>query len=264
MLNNLLKIITVFLFALLCGPTLFAADDNEKEPLIVFSAGSLTDVLAKHAESWAADTGNPVPRLSFGPSGTLARQVEAGAPAHVMISANAAWIAYLDRRNLLRGTPETVARNSLVLVVPGRHTGAVSGVLDAPLLKAVIGDGRLAMADPAVAPAGAYAREFLQDIGLWEGLQGQLAYGGSARQTLLLAERGGMPALVYGTDARMSRYVTAVATAPVHKILYLAAQTTTTHPDSAAFLAYLQSHKASEAWRGFGFKAPLPAEPAPE
>lgn len=256
------KLLTMFRFLKLCTILTIVsgeqsiAQEQAENPLVVFAAASLTDVLEVHASKWAETAQKPIPRLSFGPSGTLARQLAAGAPADMIISANAKWITFLQQREVLENGPKKVAGNSLVLVVPGRHTIKSMGILDATLLHAAIGENRLAIADPAVSPAGDYAKSYLRQIGLWQALEGQLAFGGSVRQTLLLAERGNMPALVYSTDARMSRMVTAVALAPVSampQILYLAGLTKSASPDAGTFLKYLTGDLAAPDWAGYGF-----------
>ncbi|NVJ99002.1 MAG: molybdate ABC transporter substrate-binding protein [Alphaproteobacteria bacterium] len=229
------------------------AEDPVEEPLIIFAAASLTDVLATHAEEWAARTESPLPRLSFGPSGTMARQIASGAPADLFISANQSWISFLQENNGLAGPPVAVAGNSLVLVVPGRHTIPSGAPLDAALLLSVVGDGRLAIADPANAPAGIYAKDLMMHLGVWNTLNSQLAYGGSARQTLLLAERGNLPAIVYKTDARMSRLVTSAAVAPDVAITYQAVLVKAGKEDASSFMNYLASDAASPGWTGFGF-----------
>lgn len=256
------KLLTLFRFLALCAIGSIAnvqpsfAEGQAEEPLVVFAAASLADVLETHAEKWSAATGRPLPRLSFGPSGTMARQIAAGAPSDLYISANSRWVAFLEAKKMLRSAPIALAGNSLVLVVPGRHAAGSLATLDAVLLSATIGDGRLAIADPAVAPAGDYAKEFLIQIGLWDSLEARLAFGGSARQTLLLAERGNIPALVYSTDARMSRRVTAIAAAPagdIPPIRYRAALIRLSSPLAQEFLDYLTSKTAAADWLGFGF-----------
>ena len=66
---------------------LTASTAANAEDITVFAAASLTNAMTKAAETYEAETGNHV-RLSFASSSTLARQIAAGAPADLYISAN--------------------------------------------------------------------------------------------------------------------------------------------------------------------------------
>ena len=59
----------------------------------VFAAASLTDAMKDIAVLWT-QAGHKPPRLSFGSSSTLARQIEQGAPVNVFASADLKWMDY--------------------------------------------------------------------------------------------------------------------------------------------------------------------------
>ncbi|MCJ9429448.1 molybdate ABC transporter substrate-binding protein [Kordiimonas marina] len=251
-----------FLSAILCATALIlggqaARADEPKKPLIVFAAASLTDVLKAEATAWARETGKPMPRLSFGASATMARQVAAGAPADLMLSANPAWVQMLEKGGFLSGAPVPLVKNSLVLVVPSRGAAGTPGhLVTRELIEKTVGGGKLALADPAIAPAGAYARAFLEHIGLWLPLKPRLALAPNVRQALLLVERGGLPGFVYGSDAAASKRVIILGTVPegsTKPILYMAGMTKAAQADANAFLTYLTSPASGPVWRRFGF-----------
>jgi molybdate transport system substrate-binding protein len=85
---------------------------------LVLAASSLQESLTAAADSWAAQ-GHARPVLSFAASSALARQVEAGAPADLFISADEQWMEYLDTKGLLAPrTRVSVLANRLVLIAP--------------------------------------------------------------------------------------------------------------------------------------------------
>src|SRR5690606_26117943 len=105
-----------------------------------------------------------------------------------------------------------VLTNSLVLVgAPGRS------VRWSPpqSLAQVVGEGRVALADPEAVPAGRYAREAIERLGEWEGMRGQVVPTENVRAALALVERGEAPlGVVYATDQMASRNVELVGVFP--------------------------------------------------
>src|SRR5262245_27786983 len=86
--------------------------------VVVFGAASLKEALDEQAKAFESATGNKVV-VSYGASNALAKQIEAGAPADLFISADLDWMDYVDQRKLLMpGTRLDLLRNSLVLIAP--------------------------------------------------------------------------------------------------------------------------------------------------
>lgn len=237
-------------------PTFPAAAQDA--PLTVFAAASLTDVLQAIGRLWAA-SGQPAPRFSFASSSTLARQIEAGAPANLFASADQQWADYLQQRNLL--VPETrrsLLTNSLVLVVPKdrARTVPIRPGLD---LDGLLGPGgRLATGDPAHVPAGIYAEAALKSLGLWERAQPRLARAESVRSALLLVGRGEAPAgIVYATDAAADPGVAVAGAFPAdsHPPVTYPFAVVRGHdtPAARAFLEFLSGPQAREAFTRAGF-----------
>ena len=109
---------------LLC--VLLAPLAAQAQELTVFAAASLTDAMKDISALWA-QAGHPAPRLSFGSSSTLARQIEQGAPANLFASADEKWMDYLAEKSLIVGdTRKDLLGNDLVLVVPADHAQHVS------------------------------------------------------------------------------------------------------------------------------------------
>lgn len=197
--------------AALCSGTAAAG-----EPVTVFAAASLAGPLERIGAFYEERTGQPV-RFSFASSAALARQIEAGAPAQIFASANERWMDHADAAGLI----ETASRvspigNALVLIAPS-DTPLEPVTVDETLdLAGLIDDGaRIAVGDPDHVPAGLYAKEALQTLGLWDGATGLLARAADTRAALALVETGEAPlGIVYATDAAASDRVTVLGRFP--------------------------------------------------
>jgi len=231
------------------------------KPITVFAAASLGDVLQEIGRPYRADTGIAT-RFSFAASSTLARQIEAGAPADVFISADGEWMDYLANRGLIEPrTRRNIAGNELVLIAPAA-SGIQLRIAPGFALGAALGRGRLAIADPAAVPAGRYAQAALSSLGAWPEVESRLAPAENVRAALALVSRGEAPlGIVYRTDARLDpkvRVVGAFPAASYPPIVYPAAAVSGARADAAAFVEYLAGEKAQAIFRKYGFTAPSP------
>jgi molybdate transport system substrate-binding protein len=200
--------ILVAIATLLAGPV-FAAGK-----ITVYAAASLTDALQDIDAAYAKRTGVAVGE-SFASSSTLARQIEAGAPAQIFISADTKWMEYLAKKGLI-ATQTTLLGNALALIAPADAPISPRGV-DAGFdwEKYLGANGRLAVGDPDHVPAGIYGKEALQHLGAWNRLEPRLARAEDVRGALTLVERGDAPlGIVYVTDARVSTKVKIVGVFP--------------------------------------------------
>ena len=253
----ILKLVTVaaLLLTAACGP----ADAPAKAPLVL-AASSLQDALTEAAQSWTA-RGHAEPVLSFAATPALARQIEAGAPADLFVSADEQWMDELQAEG--RTKPETrrdLLGNALVLIAPSDSTLTLATV-DAPSLTRALGSGRLALADPDAVPAGRYARQALTKLGAWQAVAGRVVPAENVRQALtLVARKEAALGVVYATDAKAEpkvRVVHAFALDSHAPIVYPAALLKAgTSAEAAPFLAFLGSAQASAIFRKHGFTLP--------
>ncbi|MGU3666570.1 molybdate ABC transporter substrate-binding protein [Methylobacterium sp. A49B] len=234
-----------------------------EEPVLVFAAASLKNALDEASAAWGRQTGKTA-RISYAGSNALAKQIEAGAPADLFISADQAWMDYVERAGLLKpGTRSDLLRNALVLVAPGpRNAGSDPQMALAPdlgtTLTKALGGGKLAMATIDAVPAGKYGKAALEKLGAWDAVKGQVAQAENVRAALLLVARGEAPlGIVYATDAAADPNVHVVATFPADShppIVYPAALIKDSrNPDAAGLLAYLRGPAASGFFTRQGF-----------
>ncbi|USI72573.1 molybdate ABC transporter substrate-binding protein [Sphingomonas morindae] len=185
-----------------------------QRPPLVLAAASLQESLSAAADAYAAK-GHARPILSFAASSALARQIDAGAPADLFLSADEAWMDEVQRHgHVAPGTRVSFLANTLVLVAPSASPVRLTIRPGFPLLRA-LGPGRLAMADPEAVPAGKYGKAALVRLGVWPAVAARVVPGDSVRAALALVDRGEAPlGIVYGTDARADPRVRLVATFP--------------------------------------------------
>jgi len=224
--------------------------------LLVFAAASLTDALGEIGDGFEARTGVRV-LFSFGGSNALARQIQAGAPADVFVSANLDRMDELERAGLVR--PEdrvSLLSNRLAVVVAATSGLVVSSPRDLEQAR------RLALGDPEAVPAGIYARRWLEGVGRWEALRERVVPTLDVRAALAAVESGAADAgIVYRTDAAISRRVRVALEVPLDeapRIVYPAAVLASSPASEAhGFLEHLQSAAARAVFTRLGFE-PLP------
>ena len=242
---------TVFVLVLSLSPA-------RAESLVVFAASSMTEAVGEAVSVYELETGADIV-LSFTSSSVLAKQIEHGAPVGIYISANPDWMDYLQDLDLIvADSRHNLAQNRLAVIAPADGKAAVD--LDDPqtLVAALGPDGRLAVGDPRHVPAGQYARQALESLGLWESLETRLAPAANVRGAVALVERGETPlGIVYRTDAEVTDRVKIVALFPNQshdRIVYPVARVKAGDgPLAAAFLDFLLSDRGQDILVAHGF-----------
>jgi molybdate transport system substrate-binding protein len=225
---------------------------------IVFAAASMETALDAVAAAWKADTGKTV-KISYASSATLAKQIAQGAPADILVSADLKWMDYLETNRLIR--PETrrnLFRNKLVLIEPS-DADVVLEITKGFDLAGAAGDGKIAVCTIDSCPAGIYAKESLESLGVFASVEPKLAQTDNVRSALsIVSRREAKLGIVYATDAKADPRVKVIGTFPesshspiIYPIALIAAST---NPDAKLFLAYLTSQAAARIFIEQGFE----------
>ena len=246
-----------FVLSLLAGLALAQPSFAQSGGPLVFAAASLKNALDDAAAEWNRQSGKKV-TISYGASSALAKQIEAGAPAQMFISADLDWMNYVAEKKLIK--PETRSNllgNRIVLVAPKDSNVSLKVGPNFPLANA-LGGGKLAMANTDSVPAGKYGKAALEKLGVWNSVRNSIAQAQDVRAALTLVARKEAPlGIVYATDAVAEPNVKTVATFPddIHPpIVYPVALTATaSNLDIATFLAFLKSSAARPAFEKQGF-----------
>lgn len=230
-----------------------AADD-----VTVFAAASMTNALQDLGKLYKEQTGKEV-KFSFAASSALAKQLEAGAPASIFISADNKWMDYTEGKDLtLKATRVTPIGNSLVLIMPADRAKDVTIDKSFDWSTLLGKDGKIATGLTDSVPIGIYAKTALTNLGQWDEVREHIVGAESVRAALALVERGEATAgIVYSTDAAIAKNVKVVATFPADS-----------HPpveypyeivkgqdnaDTKAFFDFLTGAEAKKVYAKYGF-----------
>ncbi len=225
--------------------------------ITVFAAASLKTALDQAVAGFRAATGTSVV-LSYGGTPQLALQIQQGAPADLFLSASASWMDRLQAEQLIDASTRTdLWGNTLVLV--SRAAGAAPLTIDRTTdLAGLLEGGKLSLARIDSVPAGQYARQALDNLGLWAAVESQVVQSENVRVALELVASGEAAlGIVYGSDAVAEPRVHVLGTFPPDShepIVFPGAVTANAgNPaDAAAFLAWLAGPaRADFAAQGF-------------
>lgn len=224
-------------------------------------AANFAAPMQKIAAAFEKNTGHKAV-LSFGATGKFYAQIRHGAPFAVLLAADDETPARLVKAGLgVAGSAYTYAMGQLVLwstqpgVVDGQ--GAVLADLASGQRK-----GKIALADPKLAPYGAAAMQVLERRGLADKLRLHVVTGENIAQTFQFVKTGnaalGFVALsqvmVDGQLSGGSAWVVPTALhAPIRQdaLLLKAGEA---NPAAKALLQYLRSNAAQEMMRGYGYQ----------
>jgi molybdate transport system substrate-binding protein len=246
----------VCLCAALLVPTMLisACHTPHRTVITLSAAASLQNSIVEIEAAYQHDNAQIDFRNNFGSSGTLAREIEDGAPADAFLSAASKPMDDLATKGLIdTSTRRNLLRNSLVLIAPlDSQLNGFDGLADKSVRL-------VAMGDPASVPAGQYARQTLVSMHIEDKLKSKLVLGKDVRQVLTYVETGNADAgLVYATDAKISDRIRVVAIAPESShdpIIYPAAVVKAAHNDLAArrFIEFLRTPAAKAIFARHGF-----------
>ena len=239
-----------------CGPR--SNGGGHSETIVVSAAVSVENAFVKISKLYTARTGTKVD-FSFGASGNLEKQIEAGAPVDVYASAGEKEMDQLKAQSLIEpGTRADFAGNALVLVVPS------GSKLKLDSFRQLAGRQvkRIAMGNPKTVPAGFYAQQALRNLHLWQKLEPRLIFSEDVRQALDYVMRGEVDAgIVYATDVGIAGgKVRQAAEAPAGTygpIRYpIAAVKGCAHPKAAKeFIKLVLSPEGEKILASYGFRA---------
>lgn len=229
---------------------------SENKTITILAAASLTDVMGELEASYEAEHPNIDLVFSFAGSGTLQTQIEEGAPADIFISAATKQMDALNEEGLMDSASiRELLLNKVVLIVPSDSTLGLTSFED------VLNDGvnMIGLGEIESVPAGKYAEQVFEFLGIWEQVQERANFGTDVRTVLSWVEMGEVDCgVVYATDAFTSDLVTIVAEAPegsCDRVVYPAGIVAGSEVSAEAeeFLQYLQSADASAVFESYGF-----------
>ena len=254
------RLATAFVALLAMAITAHSATAEQKY-ITVFAAASMKNALDDANAAFTKASSVKVV-ASYDASSALIKQIEAGAPADVFVSADLKWMDYgVEKKVIDNATRVNLLGNTLVLIAP--KDSKIDNVTIAPGfdLAKLAGDGRVATGDVKAVPVGIYAKQALEALGAWAAVEPKMAMTSNVRAALILVARGEAPlGIVYSTDAKVEPGVKIVGTFPENThppIIYPVAATVNAKPDTAAYLKFLRS--AGAIFERYGFAVLKPA-----
>ncbi|MBD2100855.1 molybdate ABC transporter substrate-binding protein [Leptolyngbya sp. FACHB-261] len=239
----------------LLGGSLVRSQPARPVNLTVSAAISLTNALQDVQRLYRQNRSNVTLTYNFGASGALQQQIEQGAPVDIFVSAGSRQMEALRAKDfLLPGTQRNLLSNRVVLVTPKNASG-ITNFRDL----ASAGVRRIAIGEPRSVPAGQYAQEVLNSLGIAQQVQPKLVLAQNVRQVLSYVETGNVDAgIVYLTDARQSNRIRIAAFAPANShspaVYPVAVIKSSRSPEAARdFVQFLFSPRARTTFERYGF-----------
>ncbi|MDJ1181450.1 molybdate ABC transporter substrate-binding protein [Roseofilum sp. BLCC_M91] len=223
--------------------------------LLISAASSLQDVMQEIGDIYRQQEQHIQLTYNFGASGSLRYQIEQGAPVDIYISAALKYMDALQAQDLLLpGTRKNLLKNQMVLITAKRNSD-ISGFTQLKSDRIQ----KIAIGAPESVPAGAYAKEVLESLHLYQSLEPKFVFAKDVRQVLTYVETGNVDAgMVYRTDANISDRVKIIEFAPENThspIAYpVAIIRESKHPEAAQeFVQFLFSQPAQDIFQKYGF-----------
>jgi len=227
----------------------------QAETVYLSVAASMTDALKEIIGAYGADHPDTKVLPNFASSGSLAKQIDQGAPADLFVSANPKWMKFLAEKNLVAsGTDRVFAYNKLVFV--GQPDSAATELAKVTNLQ------KIAIGTPESVPAGQYAKQAMVAAGIYVTLEQnkKLVMAKDVRQALLYADRGEVDgSFVYRTDALLAKTAKILFTVPddlYNRVSYPLALTVAggEKGEAKAFYEFMATPKVLEILEKYGFE----------
>ncbi len=251
-----IRVFFLMMAFVLSGCSTADVEQNEEKNLIVSAAVSLTEAL-EEIKTWYEAENDVNITFNFGGSGSLAQQIQQGAPVDVFISANQTWMDTLEEEGRL--VPQTridLTGNSIVLIAGiGSELGYVSFEdIDADDVEQV------AIGHPESVPAGMYTEGILKKLDKWDQMEDKLVLAKDVRQVLTYVETGNVDiGFVYASDALISNKIKVIAKASSswhEPIIYPAAVIADTDykEEAISFTTFMKTEEAQAIFKKYGFE----------
>ncbi|RKG37540.1 molybdate ABC transporter substrate-binding protein [Acinetobacter rongchengensis] len=247
--------------AILCCGFVLTAQVHAEQSVTVYAAASLTNAMTDLDHLFEKQNKLAV-KTSYAGSSTLAKQIEAGAPADVFISADEQWMNYLQNKKLIQSNKRVnLLGNRLVLISP--KSKPIKIKMDKSFDPSTAFQGKICTGDTKSVPVGKYGKQALTSLGWWQKLAPRLVETEDVRAALNFVARGECQlGIVYATDAAISKDVTVVGVFPIstHTPIVYPLGLVQNNPQSVAFYQFLQGKQANAVFKKYGFTVLLPAQ----
>ncbi|RSO33283.1 molybdate ABC transporter substrate-binding protein [Acinetobacter lactucae] len=232
------------------------------ESITVYAAASLTNAINDLEKIYEKQNKVEI-KTSYAGSSTLAKQIEAGAPADVFISADTQWMDYLQNKKRVAANDRiNLLGNRLVLITPKGQSLNIK--LDKTTDSNKAFTGKICTGDTKSVPVGKYAKQAFTNLGWWSRIEPKLVETEDVRAALNFVARGECQVgIVYATDAAISKNVKVAGVFPenTHSPITYPIGIIKKNLNSTKFYQFLQSNQAKTVFRKYGFSVLVPVKP---
>lgn len=237
------------------APAESAKTEEPETTILVAAAASLKNAMDKELiPMFTEKHPNIKVNATYDSSGKLQAQIEEGADVDVFFSAAMKQMNALNDKGMIADNSIVqLLENKIVLIAPKGSEIPMDKFED------IVNAQTIAIGDPESVPAGQYAKEALENLGLWEQVSALSSLGTNVTEVLNWVAEGSADAgIVYATDAASNEKVEIKAEAPegsVSKVIYPVGIIKSSEKQDAAklFTDFLQSEEAMEVFKSYGF-----------
>lgn len=189
------KVVVILTALMIFTACVGCGNENVQKSLTVSAAISLKGALDEIGANFEKENNIKI-NFNYGGSGVLQKQIEEGAPVDVFISAGKAQMDRLQSEQMIdSSTRVELLKNELVLISINSSEG-VKAIEELGTKKVT-----LAIGEVKTVPAGMYAKESLENLGLWEEVSLRTVYGKDVKDVLRYVQKGEVQAgIVYESD----------------------------------------------------------------
>jgi len=244
----------------LLAAILLALTGTARAQLTVAAAANVKPAMDEIVPAFQKATGSTV-KVTYGSSGKFATQIRSGAPFDVFVAADISFPDSVVKWGLASSKPVVYARGIVVLwtSVPELDPAKGLSILQDPRV------GKIAIADPKLAPYGRNAVLALEKAALMDGIRQRVVWGENIAQVAAYAATGAVDAAfpaksqAIGNLAGKGRWadVDTSLAAPLPQAVVVLKYGTENNPKTArAFAAFLTSPAVRQIWVRNGYLLP--------
>lgn len=254
---------SIFLFTLLLAagcssnesPDQLESEGKEQVSLTISAAASLKDALDVIQATYKEEHPEVTLKFNFGASGSLQQQISQGAPVDLFFSAAEDKFDFLVAEGMIAESDGIDLLGNELVLIGSKGASAIQSFED--LTNSDI--KKISIGTPETVPAGKYAKESLENLGIWQEIESNIVPAKDVRQVLSYVETGNVDAgIVYKTDALVSDKIEIVASADPQThtpIIYPVGIIKDSKQYDAAkdFYEYVQTERALKVFEEYGF-----------
>ena len=183
--------------------TFSLSSKSHERTILLYAPISLSEVIKELINSYKILQNNIKIKPVFMGTSQLVMQVKNGANPDLFISANEEWMDYLERKKIiLKKYRKDFLYNSLVVITNKKNS--INKLKNIEELKEALSNSetKISLAMTNSIPAGMYAKNYLENVGIWDSISKKYVESVNVRAALNYVARNDLEfGIVYKTEA---------------------------------------------------------------